>query len=104
MLKNMTSKSFDMTDSYYVGDALGGQDDWWDSDKTFAENIGLKVFPPDDIFASKQNKEIIIKTKDEQEIIVMVGYPCSGKSPIADSIGDRYKVLGGDELLTSKKW
>jgi hypothetical protein len=33
----------------------------------------------------------------------MVGYPCSGKSPIADSIGDRYKVLGGDELLTSKK-
>jgi adenylate kinase family enzyme len=33
----------------------------------------------------------------------MVGYPCSGKSTIADSIGDRYKVLHGDELLTSKK-
>ncbi len=103
ILKTMTSKPFDMTVSYYVGDALGRQDDWSDSDKQFAENIGLKVFSPDEIFASKQNKEIRIKTKDEQEIIVMVGYPGSGKSTIADSIGDRYKVLHGDELVTSKK-
>jgi bifunctional polynucleotide phosphatase/kinase len=33
----------------------------------------------------------------------MVGYPGSGKSTIADSIGDKYKGLHGDELLTSKK-
>lgn len=107
IIKSMTTKNVDMKKSFYVGDALGRPDDWSDSDKKFAENIGLtNIYSPDHMFASSNSpsnhKVINITQAQHQEIIVMVGFPGSGKSTVASTLTD-YKVLHGDELLTSKK-
>lgn len=99
-------KKVDFEKSIFVGDALGRSDDFSDSDKQFALNIGItKIFAPDDIFAVEGNQSHNRITQIEtQEIIVMVGYPGSGKSTIANSFDTkRYKVISGDEYGNSKK-
>lgn len=98
------NKKWDSKNSFYVGDALGRQGDWSDVDKRFAENIGIKYYSPDELFSVKKTDNIEIKESKSQEIIVMVGYPGSGKSTIANKYNkDNYKVISGDEFITSKK-
>jgi bifunctional polynucleotide phosphatase/kinase len=99
------NKKIDMNKSFYVGDALGRQGDWSDSDKKFAENINIKqIYSPDDLFAIADDEKIIIKEYDNQEIIVLVGYPGSGKTTIANTFDTKkYMVINGDIFITSKK-
>lgn len=98
-------KNVDMNKSFFVGDALGRQGDWSDIDKHFAENIGFKnILSPDDLFSTNEVKDTVVKESKNTEIIIMVGYPGSGKSTIANSFDkNKYKVISGDEFLTSKK-
>jgi len=98
-------KKIDIDKSFFVGDALGRQGDWSDIDKRFAENIGLKkILSPDDLFSMNETNEIVVKENKNTEIIVMVGYPGSGKSTVSNSFDkSKYKVVSGDEFLTSKK-
>jgi bifunctional polynucleotide phosphatase/kinase len=98
-------KKIDMNKSFYVGDALGRQGDWSDSDKKFAENIDIKkIYSPDDLFSINNKKKIIIKQFDKQEIIVLVGYPGSGKTTIANTFDtNKYMVINGDIFKNSKK-
>jgi bifunctional polynucleotide phosphatase/kinase len=93
-----------MNKSFYVGDALGRQGDWSDSDKKFAENIDIKkIYSPDDLFSIKNDKKLIIKEFDKQEIIVLVGYPGSGKTTIANTFDNkRYMTINGDIFKNSK--
>ena len=97
-------KKIDMKKSFYVGDALGRQGDWSDSDKKFAENIDIKkIYSPDDLFSIKNDKKLIIKEFDKQEIIVLVGYPGSGKTTIANTFDNkRYMTINGDIFKNSK--
>ena len=98
------NKKWEYKKSFYVGDALGRQGDWSDVDKKFAENIGIKYYSPDELFSIKESNYIDIKESKSQEIIVMVGYPGSGKSTIANKYNkEKYKVISGDEFITSKK-
>ena len=99
------NKKINMNKSFYVGDALGRQGDWSDSDKKFADNINIKqIYSPDDLFTITNDKEIIIKAYDKQEIIVLVGYPGSGKTTIANTFDPKtYMVINGDIFKTSKK-
>jgi bifunctional polynucleotide phosphatase/kinase len=98
-------KKIDMNKSFYVGDALGRQGDWSDSDKKFAENIDIKkIYSPDDLFSINDDKKLIIKQFDKQEIIVLVGYPGSGKTTIANTFdSNKYMVINGDIFKNSKK-
>jgi len=97
----------DKGESFYVGDALGRKGDWSDSDKLFADNIGIKCISPEDMFHVQE--EIIIPEiplSDGNELIIMMGYPGSGKTTIAKhicSINDNYVVISGDEYNTIPK-
>ena len=93
--------------SFFIGDALGRKSDFSDSDKVLAENIGIPYYCPEQIFHIKNEIiEIpIIPLSDDQQIIIMVGYPGSGKSTIAKNIckNEEYIYIEGDVYKTSTK-
>lgn len=101
----VNDKKVDYKKSVFVGDALGRQGDWSDIDKQFAENSGfINILAPDDIFKMDDKPSVAVKVAETQEIIVMVGFPGSGKSTIANSFDkNKYIVISGDEHKTSKK-
>jgi len=88
--------------SLFVGDALGRKSDFSDSDKVFAEEIGITYFSPEKIFLEPncgcvETFEIVLSS--EPEIIIMVGYPGSGKTTVTDYIcsnNSKYIRIGGD--------
>ena len=94
-------------ESFFVGDALGRKSDFSDSDKVFAENIGIKWYSPEDIFINKsaifELPNILLSSNPE--IIIMMGYPGSGKSTIAKNIceNDNYIHIAGDVYKISSK-
>lgn len=93
--------------SFFIGDALGRKSDFSDSDKVFAENIGIPYYCPEQIFHIKNEIiEIpIIPLFDDKQIIIMMGYPGSGKSTIAKNIciNKEYIYIEGDVYKTSTK-
>lgn len=114
----------DMKESFYVGDAMGRQHDWSDSDKQFALNSGLtpktpeEIFPFENTIVEPQSKvlsgekpknpysdKVEIYDKEKQELIILVGFPGSGKSTVASlfELLEHYDVLHGDELKTESK-
>lgn len=68
-----------MNESFYVGDAAGRPTDFSDSDKVFAENLGIKFYIPEDFFP-----RTLVTLPDpsisSQYIIIFVGMPGSGKT------------------------
>jgi len=101
------------SESFFVGDALGRKIDFSDSDKKFADNIGIKCYSPEEIFF-KEEKIIIpnildkyfIYNESNPEIIIMVGYPGSGKSTIANHIcntDNNYVSINSDDYKTTPK-
>ena len=109
LFKNNT---INKSESFFVGDALGRKIDFSDSDKVFADNIGIKCYSPEEIFF-KEEKIIIpnildkyfIYNESSPEIIIMVGYPGSGKSTIANYIcnSDNYVSINSDDYKTTPK-
>ena len=98
-------------ESFFVGDAVGRNSDYSDVDLKFAENIGIRCFTPEEIFfdgkyhvSLKNIKKIPLLKK--QEIVIMMGYPGSGKSTIANHICNKYKnhtIIAGDIYKTTSK-
>ena len=102
----ITDHVIDKTDSFFVGDALGRKTDFSDSDKVFAENIGIPFFPPEQIFPQEEKKELAnIPLSDELEVIIVMGFPGSGKSTIATQLceNERYVHIEGDMYKTTGK-
>ena len=102
------SAKVDKEQSFFVGDALGGKGDWADSDKVFAQNIGLKCLSPEKMFATKQVVEVpvpVLNLSDSKQVIIMVGYPGSGKSTVAKSVcaNTSFALIQGDVYKTSPK-
>jgi bifunctional polynucleotide phosphatase/kinase len=93
--------------SFFVGDALGRKTDYSNSDKVFAENIGIKWYSPEDIFVNKTLSFELpyIPLSSNPEIIIMMGYPGSGKSSIAENIckNEKYIHIAGDIYKSSSK-
>lgn len=102
-------KQWNKNKSFYCGDALGRAADWSDSDKQFANNIGINIKQPEEIFPFINAYNRVIKTKanfesDKKEMIIMIGFPGSGKSTfVKQSFSDKYRIMSGDELKTVKK-
>lgn len=87
--------------SFYCGDAMGRKGDHSDTDLKFALNCNLFAITPEKLFYGKDdlvksvkypdvfkiNKQFNIKP-EEREMIIMVGYPGSGKSHLTKLISD----------------
>lgn len=85
--------------SFYVGDAAGEKGDWSDKDRVFATNLGMQFYKPEELFPLDEPKPLpaSAKAKKTQEVVVMVGYPASGKSTIAKGLeSDGYYRVEGD--------
>lgn len=93
--------------SFFIGDAIGRTSDFSDSDKVFAENIGIPCYCPEQVFHTKTEIiEIpIIPLSDEKQIIIMMGYPSSGKSTIVQNIckNESFVYIACDIYKTSTK-
>ena len=101
------SANVDKDESFFVGDALGRKGDWADSDKVFAENIGLRCYSPEKMFASEEEPLLFqpLNLSEAKQIIIMVGYPGSGKSSVAKNIcaNTNFVLIQGDVHKTSAK-
>ena len=102
------ASNVDKAMSFFVGDAIGRKGDFADSDKVFADNIGLKCYSPEELFAVKQKQDYEIPAlnlSDSKQVIIMVGYPGSGKSTVAKTIcqDERFVLIQGDVYKTSPK-
>jgi bifunctional polynucleotide phosphatase/kinase len=87
--------------SFYVGDALGREQDWSDTDKVFAQNNNIQYFSPEYMFPFPKKQAIHVAAVANKETVIMVGYQGSGKSTFAAKhFGDKYTVLQGDILKT----
>ena len=99
-------QTIDLYESFFVGDALGRQGDWSNTDKLFAENIGISCHSPEDIFYVKEEFTLPDIHISGKELIIMMGYPGSGKSTVANHIvetNDNCVVIAGDVYKTVPK-
>lgn len=103
----LAGRDFDKKRSFFVGDALGRVADFSDSDKKFAEALGVKVRSPEDIFPFPEPAAAAaLAPVASQEVVIMVGYPGSGKSSFAAKTfgtNDRYVIIEGDVMKTVPK-
>ena len=105
-----------INDSFYCGDAAGRDKDFAASDLMFANNLGITFYTPEQLFLGKDekltfkypdyskyigNKKFNLKLQGSKEMIIMIGYPGSGKSYISSQIG--YKIVNQDILKTKAK-
>ncbi|RIA97801.1 polynucleotide kinase 3 phosphatase-domain-containing protein [Glomus cerebriforme] len=126
----------DMKESFYVGDAAGrdknwkkgSSGDWADTDRKFAENIGIKFYTPEEFFENAKPvpysygdfnpKNIphdvelftpalppLVPSDGHCEVVIFVGYPASGKSSFAKKwlIVNGYVHVNQDILKTKAK-
>lgn len=105
LLTILSTTHKELKEVYFVGDAAGADHPyppyrWADSDKRFAEAIGAVFKTPDQVIP----KCILPPPKAEQELIIMVGNPGSGKSTTSmhyESLG--YEIINQDILGTRAK-
>lgn len=103
------NNEIDKENSFFVGDAIGRKSDFSDSDRVFAENIGIPCYSPETVFDMKN--EIIGEipsvslSEDEKQVVIMMGYPGSGKSTVARNIcqNENFVHIESDLYKTSPK-
>nr|CAB3264977.1 bifunctional polynucleotide phosphatase/kinase [Phallusia mammillata] len=131
-LKEDGNGGVELTDFTYVGDAAGRPKNWAPGkkkdfscgDRLFAMNLGVPFFTPEEFFLSQKSvkfempsfnpKSIPLNaplteggdvTSDKQEVIVMVGYPASGKSSFVKNniLPKGYVHVNRDTMKTWQK-
>ncbi len=80
----------DLKKSFFVGDAMGRKSDWNDSDLEFAKNIGVKPLTPEEVFMNISDFTVHdVPLSSKPEVVIMMGYPGSGKSTIAKKLASK---------------
>jgi|SaaInlStandDraft_4_1057021.scaffolds.fasta_scaffold06375_2 bifunctional polynucleotide phosphatase/kinase len=118
-LFDLLPNNVNMFDSFYCGDACGRVGDFSDTDYKFALNCMTKFFTPEQLFLerpevvppviypnlSKVKKYNITIKPRNKEIIIMVGFPGSGKSYVANMLSNKfgYYVVNQDTVGTYSK-
>ncbi|BFZ15733.1 hypothetical protein BsWGS_18772 [Bradybaena similaris] len=123
--------SIDLASSFYVGDAAGRQVNWAPkkkkdfscSDRLFAINVGITFKTPEEFFQGQKPTSLFKMpdfdprklssdakllcgdsklTSDSKEVVLLVGFPASGKSHFATSLLAQkgYKIISRDNLGT----
>jgi bifunctional polynucleotide phosphatase/kinase len=100
--------TFDSGSSFFVGDAAGREGDWSRNDIDVAAQIGVKFYTPEEVFPllmKEETKEPVLRGGVEQEVLIMVGYPASGKSTVAREMQAKYGYvhIDGDVFKTGPK-
>jgi bifunctional polynucleotide phosphatase/kinase len=95
-------KKWDAKSSFFAGDAGGRPNDWSDSDKVFSENVGITFKTPEEVFPFEKRAAPAIAAATGKELVIMTGFPGSGKSTIANALAAQggHVVLEGDVLKT----
>jgi len=109
----------DYKKSFYCGDACGRKGDFSDTDYKFAKNCLLNFKTPENLFENeklelpkivyphilKMNEQKINFSPKKKEIIIMIGYPGSGKSYVSKYINKHYdyQIVNQDTLKTLAK-
>lgn len=123
---SIIEKDYNNKIKYYCGDACGRKKDFSDTDLKFSLNLNIPIFTPEYIFCkdktSRINIDDIIYPKlniqkynfdynpQHKDMIIMVGYPGSGKSTIAKLVQEKgllnniyYEIINRDTLKTIQK-
>ena len=104
--------------SFYCGDAAGRKEDFAATDLMFAHNIGIPFYLPEQVFLKQDISVYPIWWPDyltqyigtppkinpptgEKNMILMCGYPGSGKSSFAKQFG--YLIASNDDSGTASK-
>lgn len=106
--------AWDPAKSLFVGDALGRRGDWSDCDKLFAMALKVSYTSPEEYFKGPvQNQQVRVRvrvyppeTRAQHEVVIMTGYPGSGKSTYVDQVygsNTQYSILHGDIYKTPAK-
>ena len=93
------TNSVDKEASFFVGDAIGGKANFSDSDKVFAETIGVRCRSPESIFRPADVIDVpVLALPKGPSLIIMMGFPGSGKSTVAKEIckDSQYVYIEGD--------
>lgn len=108
-------------DSFYCGDAMGRKNDHSDTDLKFALNCNLSAKTPEEIFTNNKifikkeykypkiifNNTIFDYEPQNKEMIIMTGFPGSGKSHISSLIASNpyinYIIVSRDILDTRER-
>ncbi|KAI8997759.1 polynucleotide kinase 3 phosphatase-domain-containing protein [Pilobolus umbonatus] len=126
--ENNDGVAIEKENSFYVGDAAGRQDGWKHKlkkdhscvDRKFALNINLPFYTPEEYFLkeakapfewdgfnAKEYEPPTLPTEltsNEQELIVCVGYPASGKTTFVKKyVPEEYVYVNQDTLKTREK-
>lgn len=105
-LSTFGTVGFDRDPSFFVGDAAGRDGDWSRNDIDVAARIGVKFFTPEEIFPLVSiERPMPLTVVSGQEVLVLVGYPASGKSTVARDLEKNfgYVHIDGDVFKTAPK-
>jgi bifunctional polynucleotide phosphatase/kinase len=122
LTRNNDGIEIDMESSFYVGDAAGRSGDFSDSDLKFALNLGLTFYADIGSLVRSDSKQFphpvhpleiatcfdkyldqgTVEPNEEQEMLILVGPPASGKSSFSGRF-ENYVVACQDDLKTKAK-
>jgi len=92
---------------FFVGDAAGRPGDFSDCDRKMAEASRIQFFTPERFFAFGEIIEYgipkVLETIKSLTMVIMIGYPSSGKSKYSKDILSEYTHINRDTVGTMAK-